>query len=514
MANFNAMFAGCESFMESDIETDDEGVYTSEGDALEAESVAEDVGTEGGEIAGEAETEDTKAEAANMVFDQLINMYIHVKRYGVDKTFLSLYNNDGQLNKMIGYRFPSCESIDSVGSPRSQASRAFIVAMEEDGIFKRIWTWIKDVITKVYNFFIRVIDWFREACGNLDIRVGKLWKYFSNSSPRRWSDIKDKTVKYIERKKFETYLNKNRQMQYASGGMFNVFTTKESGPIEKKLNGSLPIRESDNLTDTMANAAQAMSQRLEDISNQIKYESTRTKDYTYGNPKIIKPIHVNAYGSTKDRDDENGMQALKKYLDRINKDFVDPLADAVSDLTLESCELRDIDADKYITITLDYKNARRSGEIGVLMFAHKTSYKSISDDSHDAHIRTNTLKMLESCKGVLRFLLQQKQAMDMMNLANKQSKQLAEQTSRHSGDGSFGYEEQKEARLATVGIVKANSIFTRISNLNEKIIAKCCTLAASLQDCVKPDSYMPSKSNGGHRSRRFKQNKNKKKKSS
>ena len=117
-----------------------------------------------------------------MVFDQLMNMYTHVKRYGVDRTFLSLYNSDGQLNRMVGYKFPSCESIDSVGSVRSQASRAFIVAMEEDGIFKRIWTWIKETITKVYNFFIKVMDWFREACGNLDLRVGKLYKYFADSS--------------------------------------------------------------------------------------------------------------------------------------------------------------------------------------------------------------------------------------------------------------------------------------------------------------------------------------------
>ena len=65
-----------------------------------------------------------------MVFDQLLNMYRHVKNYGIDRTFLSLYNSNGQLNKMIGYRFPSCESIDSVGNVNSSASRAFIAAME------------------------------------------------------------------------------------------------------------------------------------------------------------------------------------------------------------------------------------------------------------------------------------------------------------------------------------------------------------------------------------------------
>ena len=87
-------------------------------------------------------------------------MYQHVKNYGIDRTFLSLYNSNGQLNKMIGYRFPSCESIDSVGNVNSSASRAFIAAMESDGIFSKIWTWIKETAVKVYNFFIKVMDWF------------------------------------------------------------------------------------------------------------------------------------------------------------------------------------------------------------------------------------------------------------------------------------------------------------------------------------------------------------------
>ena len=59
MANFNAMFAGCESFMEGDVEINNDVTIPDSGEALEAETVAEDVGAEGGEIAGEAETTDT-----------------------------------------------------------------------------------------------------------------------------------------------------------------------------------------------------------------------------------------------------------------------------------------------------------------------------------------------------------------------------------------------------------------------------------------------------------------------
>ena len=117
-------------------------------------------------------------------------MYDHVKNYGVDRTFLSLYNSNGQLNDMVGYSFPSCESIDSVGSPRSQASRAFIAAMEEDGIFRKIWEWIKKVCRAIANFFIKIADWFRDIMGNAEIRIGKLNKMVSKSTPKKNLDDK------------------------------------------------------------------------------------------------------------------------------------------------------------------------------------------------------------------------------------------------------------------------------------------------------------------------------------
>ena len=475
MANFNAMFAGCESFMEGDVEINN--------DVTVPASVAEDVGTEGGEIAGEAETEDTKAEAANMVFDQLMNMYTHVKRYGVDRTFLSLYNSDGQLNRMVGYKFPSCESIDSVGSVRSQASRAFIVAMEEDGIFKRIWTWIKETITKVYNFFIKVMDWFREACGNLDLRVGKLYKYFADSSPKRWGDIKDKTVKYIEASAITTYMDKRNKTgsdlayaMYGRGGKKGASLSQR--PL--KTGGS-------SLAEQIATISKSMSTRLEDISARIKSESTRTTtDTVHYGKSGSQTREYSAYGSTKDEDDKDGIDALKEYVDKINKDLVDPLADAVSDLSFETKDLNDITNDDgmYLNIGFGTGNSVYICELTSLALKKPTT----DDSKDDSTIKTPVMTMLEGCKKVLGELLKQKHAMEMMNLANAQAKKVAEQESRLAGNGSLGYEEQKDARLATMGIVKCNSILARITTLNEKIVAKCCTLAASLQGCVKPDS--------------------------
>ena len=37
----------------------------------------------------------------------LSNMYQHVKKYGIDRTFLSLYNGNHELDKFCEMRFPS-----------------------------------------------------------------------------------------------------------------------------------------------------------------------------------------------------------------------------------------------------------------------------------------------------------------------------------------------------------------------------------------------------------------------
>lgn len=197
MADLNKLFPGFESFMDGDIEINNE-VTVPESDDTTAESVAdevesEEIATEGAEIEGEAAENETAAEATNMMFDHLLMMYHHVKRFGIDRTFLSLYNNKGQLNNMIGYRFPSCESIDSVGSPRSQMSAAFIAAMEDEqgGVFAKIWNWIKAQCAKIYNFVLKIIEWFKDKFINTGARIEKLKKVLHNCTFKSADEIDD-----------------------------------------------------------------------------------------------------------------------------------------------------------------------------------------------------------------------------------------------------------------------------------------------------------------------------------
>lgn len=445
MANLNAMFAGCESFMEGDVEINNDVTIPDSGEALEAETVAEDVGAEGGEIAGEAETADTKAEAANMVFDQVLNMYRHVKQNGIDRTFLSLYNNQGQLNSMIGYSFPSCESMDSVGSPRSSSSQAFIAAMESDGIFTKIWNWIKEQWARIVNFFRKVMDWFREACGNLDLRVGKLLKYYKNSNDKKYKDVKDKSVKYVSTTEAERY---NKAFEKVRDELQLILAKNNKA-------GNLGVSGGDILS-TVGNLATAITNKFKDIAANVK---SRAED-TAG------------YGKAKDTDDKDGHDQLKQYIDKFNKDAIEPYAEAISELGSESEDLDKVDGKGSICVQLN----NISIDLG------KVALKT--NDDQNTNVKEIMIAMLTSCAAELKVILKQRQALDTIKHANEQAQAIAEQTARLATGESRGYDATKDAKERTLAAVKMNSVFVKVLGLREKLIAKLCKVAASCQSCV------------------------------
>ena len=110
----------------------------------------------------EAACESMQLNFAQVSLDRALNMYNHVKNYGIDRTFLSLFNSNGELDNAIGCRFPSCESVDFGGNPCSNMSQAFIAAMEDEneGFFAKIWAFIKRCWNAIANFVAGVWDKF------------------------------------------------------------------------------------------------------------------------------------------------------------------------------------------------------------------------------------------------------------------------------------------------------------------------------------------------------------------
>ena len=106
-----------------------------------------------------AEMEAKQLNIASQLLDRTLTMYDHVKRFGIDRTFVSLYNRHGELDRVCNIRFPSCESMDTVGDRYSYYSTRFLVAMEADsgGAWEQFKTWMKNI-------------W-----GWITTQLGKLW---------------------------------------------------------------------------------------------------------------------------------------------------------------------------------------------------------------------------------------------------------------------------------------------------------------------------------------------------
>ena len=89
--------------------------------------------------------------------DQLTNMYCHVKQFGVDRTFLRLYNSNHELDNALHMQFPSCESMNLAGDNSDMYSTAFITAMESEG--EGLWATLKRLVMQIINWIRNKIGW-------------------------------------------------------------------------------------------------------------------------------------------------------------------------------------------------------------------------------------------------------------------------------------------------------------------------------------------------------------------
>ena len=172
------MFGSCESIFETNVSRRNESVSATELQMMEMEITTD---------LAQAEADNIKTSSTMSQLDQLLNMYNHVKQYGIDRTFLSLYNGSNQLDNMLGVKFPSCESVDSEGYPNSNISRAFIVAMESsDGLLSKIWEFVKKIWDKIVNFFktvwSKVKSWFNFCFNKAEKQVTAIRKAFISKS--------------------------------------------------------------------------------------------------------------------------------------------------------------------------------------------------------------------------------------------------------------------------------------------------------------------------------------------
>ena len=439
MANFNALFAGYESFMEGDIEINNDvtvpaGTDTAnEGEAIEAETTAEEMGSEGSDIAGDINEESAKTENANMVFDQLFTMYDHVKKYGIDRTFLSLYNSNGQLSNMINYKFPSCESMDSVGSPRSQASRAFIAAMEDEkeGIVKRFWEWLKQKWASISNLFGRIMDWVRDIFGNLDVRVGRLLEYYRKSVDKTAEERKD--VKVIAVTPEE--VSKVNDAINAIDKWIQAFTNTIPNNISYSVGGGTFV---DNLK-LCSEVTSAIAETFKDILRSAKTQ-------------------INAMHSADERDNKKKGTYFKNVTSDIDKNMK-----TINSIGTEKKTMSELgDKCKCIAIDLGAKAIK------------------LVEDASIAQAMPN---VLGGCGNVLRAVLGAKQAFDTQKRSLEMVKQQLQQSVDQKENG--GKDKLNELQELTKYEVTVQNMHMKLVQILNALVRKTCAVAASYSGCVK-----------------------------
>ena len=132
------------------------------------------------EEGGDIEVKDTEVLAESQVlsaqFDELLAMQRHVAKFGVDRTFLSLFNRGGRLSRALGVNIPACESIDAVGYPTSPLSMACLEAFgnKEKGVVAKIIDFIVALLQKIKNLAKRFWNWFMGLFSNQASKWNKL----------------------------------------------------------------------------------------------------------------------------------------------------------------------------------------------------------------------------------------------------------------------------------------------------------------------------------------------------
>ena len=252
------------------------------------------------EEGGDIEVKDTEVLAESQIlsaqFDELLAMQNHVAKFGVDRTFLSLFNKGGRLSRALGVNIPACESVDAVGYPTSPLSMACLEAFrhKEKGVLAKIVDFIVALVQKIKNLAKRFWAWF---IGLFDNQASK-WQKLQNASKNRvvTKDADKKAVVPALGIEFDADLGKRLQ----GLGFWNILKTlllRSPGRIA-----------TDNWSD--GTNARKLSAEIAGIEHNISKATTVTRKNT---GSALKRLASNIRVSFKE------MDQVKKTLGDLNE---------------------------------------------------------------------------------------------------------------------------------------------------------------------------------------------------
>lgn len=277
------------------------------------------------------EAKDT--EVAAQMLTRISSLYCHAKKFGIDRTFVGIYNRNGELDRICGIKFPSCESMGASINRYSQYSTAFIAAMEDNS--DGLWARFKQVVKQIW-------EWISEKAASLWDKILKLLH------------LRDKSLKDTIKKIKDNYdindrvnLDPNTELaKLVNNNYLKQLLDKSHKQIEQGKN-LLPI-----LIDT-ANVLQKEAAHLDDEEAAARVKAVADKW-----DKPSEEYNNLAHSSTEDNEDKGANSAtlkdilskLEEYTTMLDKDVpaYEALRKSVTDTTKKTNDaLKSVKKAKY-----------------------------------------------------------------------------------------------------------------------------------------------------------------------
>lgn len=235
--------------------------------------------------AADAKVKAKDFEISFMLLGQACSLYSHVKRYGIDRTFLSIYNSNGELDRLCGIQFPSCEVFSTKGDRYSRYTAVFLAAME--GYNVSLWQRVK---TKIKEFW----EWIVGGLANLMLKLYR--------KAAMWLNNIDKLVKRIE-SKYDTSQEVKLPRKYSIAWMAADSTISKGNVLSEIMNnvkmkancGKDLAKDLNDLADIVKTAINTKEQsaditaRLSEIDTNIKNDGDMVGRYTNKGVKAYPP---------------------------------------------------------------------------------------------------------------------------------------------------------------------------------------------------------------------------------
>lgn len=121
----------------------------------------------------------------SMEFDKKFAMMSHVAKFGVDRSFLSICNSNGELATELGITLPATEDFEIYGDPNSNTSKKVMSSMEsflgfgkKESLWSKFWKWIKEIVGKILGwikgFFSKVWEFIKKLLGLGKAKLDKI----------------------------------------------------------------------------------------------------------------------------------------------------------------------------------------------------------------------------------------------------------------------------------------------------------------------------------------------------